>query len=100
MRGPPAAVISYRCQDKKPDHYNLIHIYSHQIESFKTNQTLFISQRLQNKNIHLKYINHGTDDCVREVFFWEETRVPGGNPPVRLGIHTTILHAPLCFKSC
>jgi len=24
----------------------------------------------------------GTDDCVRMVFVWEETGVPGGNPPV------------------
>ena len=26
----------------------------------------------------------GTDVCVRMVFVWEETRVPGGNPPVWL----------------
>ena len=24
----------------------------------------------------------GTDVCVRMVFVWEETGVPGGNPPV------------------
>ena len=32
----------------------------------------------------------GTDDCVPVVFMWEETRVPGGNPPVWLGDHMTI----------
>jgi len=28
-----------------------------------------------------------TDDCVRMVFVWEETGLPGGNPPVLLGDH-------------
>ena len=27
----------------------------------------------------------GTDVCVPVVFVWEETGVPGGNPPVWLG---------------
>ena len=27
----------------------------------------------------------GTDDCVCVVFAWEETAVPGDNPPVWLG---------------
>jgi len=31
----------------------------------------------------------GTDVCVRMVFVWEETGVPGGNPPVWLGDHMT-----------
>ena len=35
----------------------------------------------------------GTDVCIRMVFVWEETRVPGGNPPVWLGDHMTISHA-------
>ena len=35
----------------------------------------------------------GTDVCVRMVFVWEETGVPGGNPPVWLGDHMTISHA-------
>ena len=26
----------------------------------------------------------GTDVCVRMVYVWEETRVPGGNPPADL----------------
>ena len=29
----------------------------------------------------------GTDVYVRMVFVWEETGVPGGNPPVWLGDH-------------
>ena len=32
----------------------------------------------------------GTDVCVRMVFMWEETWVPGGNPPVWLGDHMRI----------
>ena len=32
----------------------------------------------------------GTDVCVRMVFVWEETGVPGGSPPVCLGDHMTI----------
>ena len=35
----------------------------------------------------------GTDVCVRIVFVWEETGIPGGNPPVWLGDHMTISHA-------
>ena len=35
----------------------------------------------------------GTDICVPVVFVWEETGVPGGNPPVWLGDHMTISHA-------
>ena len=35
----------------------------------------------------------GTDVCVRMVFVWDETEVPGGNPPVWLGDHMTISHA-------
>ena len=31
----------------------------------------------------------GTEVCVRMVFVWEETGVPGGNPPVWLGDHLT-----------
>ena len=34
----------------------------------------------------------GTDVCVRMVFVWEETGVPGGKPPVWLGDHMTISH--------
>ena len=33
----------------------------------------------------------GTDVCVRVVFLFEETEVPGGNPPVRLGDHMIYL---------
>jgi len=35
----------------------------------------------------------GTDVCVLVVFMWEETGVPGGNPPAWLGDHMTISHA-------
>ena len=35
----------------------------------------------------------GKDVCVRMVLVWEETGVPGGNPPVWLGDHMTISHA-------
>ena len=35
----------------------------------------------------------GTDVCVRMVFVWEETGVPGETPPVWLGYHMTISHA-------
>ena len=35
----------------------------------------------------------GTNVCVPVVFVWEETGVPGGNPPVWLGDHMTISHA-------
>ena len=35
----------------------------------------------------------GTDDCVCVVLMWEETKVPGGNLPDRLGDHMTISHA-------
>ena len=35
----------------------------------------------------------GTDVWVPVVFVWEETGVPGGNPPVWLGDHMTISHA-------
>ena len=38
----------------------------------------------------------GTDDCICVVFLWEETGVPGGNPPVWLGDHMTISHAKPC----
>ena len=34
----------------------------------------------------------GTDVCVRMVFVWEETEVPGGNPPVWLGDHMPAPH--------
>ena len=37
----------------------------------------------------------GTDVCV---FVWEETGVPGGNPPVWLGDHMTISHADAGFE--
>ena len=32
----------------------------------------------------------GTDTCLCVVFVWKETGVRGGNPPVRLGDHTSI----------
>ena len=35
----------------------------------------------------------GTDGCVRLVFVWEVTGVPGGNPPVGLDDRMTISHA-------
>ena len=37
----------------------------------------------------------GTDVCVRMVFVWAETGVPGGNPLVWLGDHMTISHADI-----
>ena len=41
----------------------------------------------------------GTDVCVRVVFVWEETGVPGGNPPVWLGDHMTISHAHTGYQT-
>ena len=35
----------------------------------------------------------GTDVCFRMVIVWEETGVPGGNPPVWLGDHMNISQA-------
>ena len=35
----------------------------------------------------------GTDVCVPVVFVWEETGVPGRNPPVWLGDHMNFSHA-------
>ena len=34
-----------------------------------------------------------------DVFVWEETGVPGGNPPVWLGDHMTILHADVGYRT-
>ena len=34
----------------------------------------------------------GTDVCVRVVIVWEETEVPGGNPPVSLADLISISH--------
>ena len=42
------------------------------------------------------YINHV---CVRMVFVWEETGVPGGTPPVWLGDHMTISHADAGYRT-
>ena len=41
----------------------------------------------------------GTDVCVRVVFVWEETGVPGGNPPVWLGDHMTISQADAEYQT-
>jgi len=38
----------------------------------------------------------GTDICVPVVFVWEETGVPGGNPPVRLGDHVIVDVGRIC----
>ena len=35
----------------------------------------------------------GTDVCIRMIFVWEVTGVPGGNPPVWHGDPMTISHA-------
>ena len=40
-----------------------------------------------------------TDVCVRMVFVWEETGVPGGNSPVWLGDHMTISHADAGYRT-
>ena len=40
-----------------------------------------------------------TEVCVRMVFVWEETGVPGGNPPVWLGDHMTIWHADAGYRT-
>jgi len=42
----------------------------------------------------------GTDVCVPVVFVWEKTRVPGRNPPARLGDHMTISNAHTCVFLC
>ena len=41
----------------------------------------------------------GTDVCVRMVFVWEETEVPGGNPPVWRGDQMTISHADTGYQT-
>ena len=41
----------------------------------------------------------GTDVCVRMVFVWEETGVPGWNPPVWLGDHMPISHADAGYRT-
>ena len=41
----------------------------------------------------------GTDVCVWVVFVWEETGVPGGNPPAWLGNHMTISHADAGYRT-
>jgi len=41
----------------------------------------------------------GTDVCVRVVFVCEETRVPGGNPPVSLGDQITISRADAWYRT-
>ena len=41
----------------------------------------------------------GIDVCVRMVFMWKETGVPGGNPPVLLGDHMTISHADAEYRT-
>ena len=38
-----------------------------------------------------------TDVFVPMVFVWEETGVPGGNPPVWLDDHMTISHADTMY---
>ena len=38
----------------------------------------------------------GTDVCVPVVFVWEETEVPGGNPPVWLSDHFVTYYIYLC----
>ena len=40
-----------------------------------------------------------TNVCIPVVFVWEETGVPGGNPPVWLGDHMTISHADAGYWS-
>ena len=39
----------------------------------------------------------GIDDCVPVVFVWEETGLPGGNPPVWLDDQITISHADAVY---
>ena len=41
----------------------------------------------------------GTDVCIRMVFVWEETGVPGGSPRVWLGDHMTISHAEAWYRT-
>ena len=41
----------------------------------------------------------GTDVCVRMAFVWQETGVPGRNPPVWLGDHMTISHADAGYRT-
>ena len=41
----------------------------------------------------------GTDVWARVVFVWEETGVPGGNPPVWLGDHMTISHVDAGYRT-
>jgi len=64
------------------------------------NLTLFILQRLRNKLYNLyQSCSLTTYVCVRVVFVWVETGVPGGNPPVWLGAHMTISHADAGYFS-
>ena len=39
------------------------------------------------------------DICFRVVFVWEETGVPGGNPPVWLGDHMTISRTDAGYRT-
>ena len=41
----------------------------------------------------------GTDVYFRMVFVWEETVMPGGNPPVWLDDHMTISHADAGYRT-
>jgi len=45
----------------------------------------------------------GTDDCVHVVFVCEETRVPDGNPPVRLNqpiVSQSYCVVNICLVNC
>ena len=41
----------------------------------------------------------GTHVCVRMIIVWEETGVPGGNPPVWHGDHMTISYADAGYRT-
>ena len=68
-----------------------------------TNTNNFITNLYNNNVRNVKQLISimlvGTDVCIPVVFVWEETGVPGGNPPVWVGDHMTISHADAGYRT-
>jgi len=64
-----------------------------------------IKQKVNNVNVNYlttitkNVVSVGIDVCVRVVFVGKETRVPGGNPIVRLVDHVTILYVDAVYAN-
>ena len=83
----------------------------HSITSFPDSSIYFFCNRCKSLNvIYFTTITKqviqlilimlvGTDVCIRMVFVWEETGVPGANPPVWLGDHMTISHDAAGYRT-